>query len=280
MELYDRTSSQIARLVTNNYSTSFSLACRLFPYGMRTQIYNIYGLVRIADETVDTYRGVDQREQLDALEAEVYNAIKRGYSANPIVHAFARTVTDSKIDEGLIQSFFVSMRADTQNRRLNESELAEYIYGSAEVVGLMCLAVFTSGDEAEYVRLKPGAQALGAAFQKVNFLRDLAADHGELGRIYFPQIEWRVFDDTTKRLLEDDIAADFEQARLAIAQLPPPARSAVAVAWSYYNALLRQIQVTPAEVLKHRRVRVSNFYKLAIFLRVGIIGKLTLWGKS
>jgi phytoene/squalene synthetase len=280
VDLYAQVSQDAARLVTNRYSTSFSMACRLFAPQLRQHIYNIYGLVRLADEIVDTYTGLDQRDILDALEVETAIASQRGYSSNLIVHAFALTAREYGISASLIEPFFASMRQDITKRHYDVRELGEYVFGSAEVVGLMCLRVFTGGRAADYDKLKPGAQALGAAFQKVNFLRDLAADHDELGRTYFPGIEFGDFSDTAKRAIEDEIAADFAQAHVAINQLPPTARSAVELAYVYYLELFNRIRATPAATLKTRRIRVATPVKLWLYAKAGLFARLGRGGSE
>ena len=264
MDTYLAIAEQTSQAVTKRYSTSFSLACKLFPRVMRTHIYNIYGLVRVADEIVDTYRGPDQLKQLDDLEAQVYRAKDSEFSTNFIVHAFIRTANMYKIGPELIRPFFASMRQDITKNTYTGTELGAYVYGSAEVVGLMCLRVFTAGDTRMYEKLRPGAQALGAAFQKVNFLRDIASDYDDLGRVYFPGINWDTFDETAKITLASEIRADFSRAKPAIAQLPDSARPAVMAAYQYYLELLIRIEHTTAVELKSRRLKLPNRRKLTI----------------
>lgn len=274
MDLYNRVAAQTAARVTQAYSTSFSLATRLFPRPMRFAIYNIYGLVRLADEIVDTYRGADQLEVLDALEAEVYRSIPRRFSSNLIVHAFAVTAAQFGIDHDLIAPFFASMRRDITQSVYDAAELEAYIYGSAEVVGLMCLRVFAANDPAAYDKLEPGAKALGAAFQKVNFLRDLAADHNELGRNYFPGVDWDNLTDSAKRAIEKDIAVDFRAARQAIDRLPGDSRPAVLAAYRYYHELFARITRTSAAQLRLGRVRLPAVRKLFILGQTAVSQKL------
>lgn len=266
MDQYNLVAGRVARFVTNSYSTSFGTATRLFPKSIRQDIYNIYGLVRVADEIVDTYLGTDAAEQLDNLEQETYRALTSGYSANLIVHAFAQTARRYDIGKELIAPFFFSMRLDTSEQQYTPKLYAQYIDGSAEVVGLMCLKVFVT-DATEYNHLEPGARALGAAFQKVNFLRDLAADQVELKRYYFPGSSFATFDDAVKAAIIADIEADFAVAKQAISQLPASARPAVSTAYSYYLKLLRKLQATPASTLLQQRVRINNAVKL------GLLGK-------
>ena len=264
MDLYTRTSEAMSRVLTNNYSTSFSFATRLFSKDIRRHIYNVYGLVRLADEIVDTYTGRDADKLLDALQAETHAAIPRGYSTNPVVHAFAQSASQFGIAKSLIDPFFESMRLDLDPKAYNPKDYERYIYGSAQVVGLMCLKVFCGGDAAQYQKLEPGAKALGGAFQKVNFLRDIADDHKRLGRYYFPVGSFDGFDEATKLQIVADIDADFAAAHTAIKQLPRSARPAVMAAYQYYVRLHKKLRATPAVTIKTRRVRISNPHKLAV----------------
>jgi phytoene synthase len=265
MEVYTRTAEQMSRVLTNNYSTSFGLATRLFGLEIRTHIYNVYGLVRLADEIVDTYTGSDAAQLLNDLQSETYAAIPRGYSTNPVVHAFAGTAKKFGIGAPLIDPFFESMRMDLQPKNYKTTDYERYIYGSAQVVGLMCLKVFCQGDAKQYKKLEPGAKALGGAFQKVNFLRDIADDHERLGRYYFPVGSFKDFDEETKLRIIADIDRDFTLAHTAILQLPPAARPAVMAAYTYYLRLHNKLRAAPADVIKKQRIRVSNSHKLAVF---------------
>ena len=269
MDQYGRVAGQVSRLVTNSYSTSFGTATKLFPKAIRQDIYNIYGLVRIADEIVDTYLGSDAAQQLADLEQETYRALDSGYSANLIVHAFAQTARRYHIGRDLIKPFFYSMHLDTLPQHYTPKLYAQYIEGSAEVVGLMCLKVFVT-TEAEYLHLEPGARALGAAFQKVNFLRDLAADQANLQRYYFPGSSFALFNDTVKADIVRDITADFAVAKQAIAQLPASARPAVSAAYTYYMRLLSKLQAASAADLLSTRIRLNNAVKL------GLLGKTVI----
>jgi len=264
MDLYTRTASQMSQVLTNNYSTSFGLATRLFGREIRAYIYNVYGLVRLADEIVDTYAGRDAGELLNALQAETHAAIPRAYSTNPVVHAFAITAAKFGITKTLIDPFFESMRIDLKPKNYHAKDYKRYIYGSAQVVGLMCLKVFCHGDAAQYKKLEPGAKALGGAFQKVNFLRDIADDHERLGRYYFPVGSFAGFDEATKIQIVADIDADFALAHTAIRQLPTSARPAVMAAYQYYLRLHKKLRATPAATIKKQRIRISNPHKLAV----------------
>ena len=272
MELYKQVSYKASKLVTNEYSTSFGLSIRLFSVTLRPHIYAIYGLVRIADEIVDSYDGPQQLNLLNDLEKQTMAAIDLGYSANPIVHAFALTARQYAIDATLIAPFFKSMRMDVTPTTFDQALYTTYIYGSAEVVGLMCLKVFTN-DQKLYAKLEKGAGKLGAAYQKINFLRDIAADAQGLGRWYFPISSFETFDDKAKTIIIRDIEKDLTSATKAIAQLPDSSRRAVALSYDYYNELLKKIRTTPASELQQKRIRVNNLQKTALFIRTSMKGK-------
>lgn len=266
MDQYTNASYKVSKLITTAYSTSFGLSIRLFEPSLRPHIYAIYALVRIADEIVDTYDGSDQRSLLGNLEAETKRALTYGYSTNPVVHAFAMTAQQYHIDSDLISPFFESMRMDLSPKKFDQKLYETYIYGSAEVVGLMCLKAFTN-DAALYKKLEPGAKRLGAAYQKVNFLRDIAADADGLGRWYFPTGSFATFDEKAKLVILNDIEKDFAAAAKAISQLPLSSRKAVTLSYQYYNKLLKQLKQTPASELKQKRVRVNDLEKTALFIR-------------
>lgn len=270
MELYETTSYKLAKELTERYSTSFSVSITLFPKPMRRHIYAVYGMVRIADEIVDTYRGSDAAEQLEAYYSEVIRAcaMKHPYSANPIVHAFALTAQHYDIGADLIDPFFDSMRMDLEDIEYDEQSFKTYIYGSAAVVGLMCLKVFVDGDNTRYNKLAPGAERLGNAYQKVNFLRDIAADMNQLKRSYFPGV--KEITETDKQRVIADIQADFDAAKSYIEKLPDSARSAVTLSYRYYQALLDKLENTPAETLRRTRVRVPDIHKLALYVKARV----------
>ncbi len=274
MDLYNTVSAATAKLFTEKYSTSFQLASRLFDKTIRPDIYNVYGLVRIADEIVDTYHVKDAKVLLDDLEKEVYAAIERGYSVNPIVHAFQITANSAGITQELIKPFFASMRTDLGAVRLNQKQYQDYIYGSAEVVGLMCLKVFVAGNQKQYEDLRPGAQRLGAAYQKVNFLRDFAHDSQVLNRSYFPAVDYKTFNDAAKAKIIKDIEADFAAAEPYVKKLPQNARAAVATSYRYYSELLKALQSASVNDIKTNRIRLPNAKKLAIFVQTGTSQKL------
>ncbi len=261
MDLYNQLSADIAALLTKRYSTSFSSASRLFPAHIQKHIYAIYGLVRIADEIVDTYTGPDKCQLLDDLEREVSRCLQRGYSPNPIVHAYGQTARQHHIGDDLTAPFFKSMRMDIGHQTYTKKLYDTYIYGSAEVVGLMCLKVFCAGDEHEYDRLATGARALGAAYQKVNFLRDIAADQQNLHRYYFPGSSFASFDDQTKAVIVQDIRQDFMAALPYINALPKDVRPAVMTSYRYYEKLLGKLEHTPAATIKTTRIRLPAHQK-------------------
>lgn len=266
MDQYTETAYRLAQKLTQDYSTSFSSSSRLFSRAVRPHIYAIYGMVRVADEIVDTYQGSDVSEQLNSFEREVFDtiAMEAPFSANPIIHAFAHTAQAYGIDRPLIKPFFESMRTDITKTSFNQKEYEAYIYGSAEVIGLMCLKVFCKEDVTTYKKLLPGAKALGSAYQKINFLRDIAADYTERGRWYFPVGSYENFSDTDKSRIEDDIRQDFKAAEQAIATLPVSARRATQLSYRYYQELFSALQKTSAATLKHRRIRVPNTKKLQL----------------
>lgn len=253
--------------MTEEFSTSFGSASKLFARDIRQDIYNIYGLVRLADEIVDSYKGSDAAKLLADLEKDTYQTLETGYSINVIVHAFCQTARSHNIPKEIITPFFDSMRSDLSHQPLSQEEYERYIYGSAEVVGLMCLKVFCSGDNKQYASLEAGARALGSAFQKVNFLRDLHADYAEIRRYYFPVADFENFNDETRHYVIADIEADFVKSRDYIAQLPDSSKTAVKVAYLYYQALLEQLKHTSAKQIKQERIRVSDAKKSLLKLR-------------
>ena len=267
MELYTKVAYENSRHLTLSYSTSFGISSRMFSQEIRHHIYAVYGLVRIADEIVDTYKGVDARQILDNLELETYEAMKRQYSANPIVHAYALTAKKYDIDKKLIEPFFESMRMDLTPRLYTSNDYLRYIHGSAEVIGLMCLKVFCTGDNTKYEELRVGASALGSAYQKVNFLRDLAADYKQLGRLYFPDVTYENFDEEAKQAIVRDIKDDFKVAYTSLQALPLSSRRATMMSYVYYFELLKKLEQTPVDVIKSRRVRLPSGRKTVLLLK-------------
>lgn len=269
-------SHECSRAVTVRYSTSFSSAIRLLHKDLRTPVFNIYGFVRFADEIVDTFHGFDKKRLLDEFREETFAAIERGISLNPILNSFQQTVNRYRVDHGLIRAFFSSMESDLTEQRYDRQGYEEYIYGSAEVVGLMCLYVFCEGDAARYAALKDAARALGAAFQKVNFLRDIKADFQDLSRVYFPGCDFHNFTERDKETIERDIESDFRAAYEGILQLPVKAKFGVYVAYKYYYSLFRKIKTIRPQHILHRRVRIPNYYKAYILFRASVKNGLRL----
>lgn len=264
MELYNDVCFQLSKRVTWNYSTSFTLGIRTLHKDLHTPIYAIYGFVRLADEIVDTFHDHNKEELLARFIEDTRKAIEQGISVNPILQSFQLVVHRYNIDNELIEAFFKSMEMDLYNHEYNANGYNEYIYGSAEVVGLMCLKVFCDGKEDEYLRLREPARKLGAAFQKVNFLRDMKSDFTERGRVYFPGVDFNFFTDHVKKGIEEEIENDFREALDGIKRLPVKARFGVYVAYIYYQALLSKIKDVPAKTIQHSRVRVPNKQKFAL----------------
>lgn len=276
MQLFHEVSQLCSRVTTEQYSTSFSSSIRLLHQDLRQPIHNIYGFVRFADEIVDTFHEHDKEELLRQFKKETYDAIQRRISLNPILHSFQLTVNEYKIDHALIEAFFKSMEMDLDKKQYNQQSYSEYIYGSAEVVGLMCLYVFVEGDVNQYEKLKPYARSLGSAFQKVNFLRDIKADYNSLKRTYFPGLDFSNFTTCKKAEIEEDIQKDFDHAHKGILMLPMKARFGVYVAYKYYVSLFRKIKkLQPAKIM-NRRVRIPNYGKVIILLRAGVRNSLNM----
>jgi len=276
IQLFHTVSENCSRIVTENYSTSFSTAVRLLHKDLRAPIHNIYGFVRFADEIVDTFHEHDKAFLLQEFKEATYDALQRGISLNPVLNSFQRTVNEYNIDIKLVHSFFRSMEFDLSKNVYDKEGYAEYIYGSAEVVGLMCLYVFCEGKKDRYDELEKSARSLGAAFQKVNFLRDFKADYDGLSRIYFPGCDFNNFTEQQKKEIEEDIHQDFRDAYRGILKLPVKARFGVYVAYKYYSSLFKKIKKTkPAKVLEER-IRIPNYLKALIILRAGVKNQLRL----
>mgnify|MGYP001277283841 FL=1 len=264
IELYHNISKNASKHITRTYSTSFSLGIRLLDKSIHNAIYSIYGFVRLADEIVDTFHDFPKAEMLSEFKKETYKAIDRKISVNPILHSFQWAVNEYKIDMTLINQFLKSMEQDLNDIEYSNDAYEEYIVGSAEVVGLMCLKVFVNGDQNLYEELEESARHLGAAFQKVNFLRDVKADYEELGRTYFPGVDLTSFSAEEKRKIEEDIQNDFLHALKGIKRLPSSSRLGVFVAYRYYLSLFKKIKKIPSERLMKERIRVANYKKLFI----------------
>jgi phytoene synthase len=268
--LFHELSEQCSKATTDKYSNSFSSAIRLLHADLRTPIFNIYGFVRFADEIVDTFHEYNKEELLSEFRRDTFKAVERGISLNPILHSFQRTVADYRISTGLIEAFFRSMEMDLSKTIYNSNGYKEYIYGSAEVVGLMCLHVFCEGNMEIYEILKPAAQSLGAAFQKVNFLRDVKSDFEQLNRTYFPGIDFKNFTPDMKKEIEADIALDFANAYQGILNLPEKAKFGVYVAYKYYLSLFRKIKKTAPGNILEQRIRIPSYGKAYIVAKAGV----------
>lgn len=276
IHLFHELSQECSRITTEKYSTSFFSSIRLLHRDLRAPICNIYGFVRLADEIVDTFHAHDKALLLDEFRAAAYDALDRGISLNPILHSFQLTVHSYGIDRTLIDAFLYSMELDLDKRQYDRTAYEKYIYGSAEVVGLMCLYVFCEGDTLQYEALKPYARSLGAAFQKVNFMRDVKADYEGLNRAYFPGCDLSNFSEADKAEIEADIEKDFAHAFEGIPLLPAKARFGVYVAYKYYFSLFRKIKrVKPQHILK-QRIRIPDYRKMLILAKAGIRSQLNL----
>lgn len=275
--IFDLVSSQTSMLVTQEYSTSFSLGTKLLGKTIRQDIYNIYGFVRLADEIVDSFQAYDQEALFHEFEKQLYQALEDKISLNPILNSFQDTYHKYSMSLEYVQAFMKSMRADLQKvTYTTREEYEDYIYGSADVVGLMCLQVFVKGDKDTFNELKFAAERLGSAFQKVNFLRDLKQDFELLGRTYFPNTNLSALDERSKQALIKEIEEDFEVGYRGIVQLPLDAKFGVFVAYRYYRQLLTKIAGTPALEIKNRRIRVNTYKKLELLTRSFVKYQLNL----
>jgi len=276
MHLFNEVSQKCSKITTQQYSTSFSSAIKLLHKNLQQHIHNIYGFVRFADEIVDTFHDHDKAILLAEFKHETYMAIDRQISLNPILHSFQHTVNYYNIDPQLINNFFCSMELDLSKREYDRNSYCEYIYGSAEAVGLMCLYVFCEGDMNCYEQLKTYAQSLGAAFQKVNFLRDVKNDFEILDRTYFPSCDLINFTQADKKKIEEDIQKDFDHAYEGILQLPIKARLGVYVAYKYYFSLFKKIKKMHPQTILGKRVRIPVYGKAAIIAEAGLRSQLNL----
>ncbi len=266
--IFDTVSYSCSKIVTNSYSTSFSLASKMLSDSIRQDIYNIYGFVRFADEIVDTFHEYNKEELFNDFEQEMYKAIENKISLNPILNAFQKTVHQYNIQPELYEAFMKSMRLDLHKTDyLTDAEYKEYIYGSADVVGLMCLKVFVKGNEEKYNDLKDSAMHLGSAFQKVNFLRDLKADYEDLNRTYFPNTDLHKLDEASKQRIIKEIEEDFDKGLSGILKLPVEAKFGVYTAFIYYKKLLNKLKKTPSLEIKNTRIRVPNYQKFGLLAK-------------
>jgi phytoene synthase len=276
LELYNKTCLECSKLITNRYSTSFSLGIRVFDKRFRSPIYAIYGFVRFADEIVDTFHDYPKEELLNRFWKDTYQAIDEKISLNPVLHAFQETVHKYKIEKELIEAFLKSMEMDLYFNNYDPSKYKEYIYGSAEVVGVMCLRVFCEGDDAMYQQLKEPARSLGSAFQKINFLRDMASDFDDRGRVYFPGVDFTRFTAQDKIDIEADIKKDFDDAYAGIIQLPKGVRLGVYLAYVYYTNLFQKIKQSPVELVTQERIRVHDGKKMYLLFSSAVRNSLNL----
>lgn len=275
-KLFDELSFEVSESTTKKYSTSFSLGILALKPSLRPAIYSIYGFVRLADEIVDSFHGYDKEKLLARFKIETDQALDEGISLNPILQSFQQTVSKYRIDRNLIVKFLYSMEMDLKKVDYNSQLYEQYIYGSAEVVGLMCLQVFTEGNAEKYEQLKPYARRLGSAFQKVNFLRDLKDDYQLLGRCYFPNIDMVRFDNSTKSKIEVEIEEEFKEALTGIRMLPGSSKFGVYLAYKYYLSLFRKIRKTSAEEIRSQRVRIPNSKKISLMLSSYVQYKMAL----
>ena len=275
-ELFDNVSVGCSKLVTKSYSTSFSLAVKMLAPSIRNAIYSVYGFVRFADEIVDSFHGFNKEKLIADFETDYYKAYAEGISLNPILNAFQATVKKYSIDDALVQAFLKSMKLDLHKSEYTDEEYKAYIYGSADVVGLMCLKVFVNGDQVKYNELKEPAMRLGSAFQKVNFLRDLKDDMELLNRSYFPDVNMVELNVASKQKIIKEIHHDFEAAYIGIMGLPNEAKFGVYTAYRYYKCLLNKLKKTPSNEIMSTRIRVSNPLKMSLLARSYVKYKLNM----
>ncbi|MFY0599570.1 MAG: phytoene/squalene synthase family protein [Cyclobacteriaceae bacterium] len=271
--LYTTTTLACSKLITQHYSTSFTLGIKTLHKRFHLPIYAIYGFVRYADEIVDTFHEFDKEKLLREFKEDTFKSIKEGISLNPVLHSFQLIVNQYKIDHDLILAFLRSMEMDLDKASYNDDGYDEYIYGSAEVVGLMCLRVFCEGDESYYESLKDSAKSLGSAFQKVNFLRDMKSDYKDRGRVYFPGVDFEAFGKKEKLEIEKDIDKDFEHALQGIRNLPTGSRSGVYLAYVYYIRLFEKIKKVSSSKIKQERIRIPDFHKFVLLAKTLLLNK-------
>ncbi|SHE44517.1 phytoene/squalene synthase family protein [Chryseobacterium takakiae] len=276
-KLFDELSFKVSKETTTQYSTSFSLGILALSSAIRNPVYAIYGYVRLADEIVDSFHDYDKEKLLRKFKEDTFNALEDRISLNPILQSFQETVHQYDIDETLIHQFLKSMEMDLQKIDYNSDLYKEYILGSAEVVGLMCLQIFVNGDKEQYEKLKPYAMILGSAFQKVNFLRDMKDDYYTLGRVYFPGLDMTYFDNNVKASIEKEIEEEFRQALIGIKMLPPSSRFGVYLAYRYYISLFRKIKRKSAHNILNGRIRISNGAKISLMMSCYVQYKTSLF---
>ena len=275
--IFDKVSNDCSKLVIKRYSTSFYFSSSLLSKTIRQDIFNIYGFVRLADEIVDTFHEYPKQELLEDFEKELWRSVDNKISLNPILNSFQHTVNKYSIPKDLINSFLDSMKMDLEKKEYNSvEEYKKYIYGSADVVGLMCLKVFVKGSESSFSELSPFAISLGSAFQKVNFLRDLKDDSNVLNRVYFPNVDMNNFNEKSKREIILEIEKDFANAVKGIVKLPKNSKFAVYIAYRYYNKLLKKLKRTSSENIVKKRIRIHNFQKFIVIARSYVKYQLNL----
>lgn len=275
-QIFDNISAECSKITTQRYSTSFTWGIYMLHKSLRPSIYAIYGFVRFADEIVDTFHEYDKKFLLNKFKKDCFEAIAQGISLNPVLNSFQNVVNTYNVDHELIHLFLNSMEMDLEPEIYSNEKYEKYILGSAEVVGLMCLSVFTNGDRNEYERLKPFAMKLGSTFQKVNFLRDVKADFQQLNRSYFPEVNLENFSDDQKFRIEKEIEAEFDEALIGIKQLPSTSKRGVFLAYIYYKTLFNKIKNVTALQIMERRIRVSNAHKLVLMLNSMLRSKVNL----
>lgn len=276
ISLYQKTCHECSQLITNRYSTSFSMGIRLFSKQLQKPIYAIYGFVRFADEIVDTFHNFNKTELLQKFRLDTYEAIEQRISLNPVLQSFQEVVNEYNIERELIDAFLDSMEMDLHFDRYEDRLYKQYIYGSAEVVGLMCLRVFFKNNETKYDELKDSARSLGSAFQKINFLRDMKSDFDERGRVYFPGIDFLNFTNQDKQMIEADIKADFDHGYEGILKLPESARFGIYLAYVYYINLFQKIKKSTASMVKEERIRVNDGKKMYLLFSSALKNQLNL----
>ncbi len=274
--LFHKLSNECSRITTERYSTSFASAINMLHKDLRQHVYNIYGFVRLADEIVDSFHNFNKEKLLNEFRNQTWQAIEEGISLNPIINSFQATINKYNINHRLIAAFFHSMEMDLTKKIYDERGYTEYIYGSAEVVGLMCLHIFCEGNKDQYNALKPAASSLGAALQKVNFLRDIKADFQGMERMYFPGCDFKNFHLNEKMHIESDIQKDFDDAYEGIKNLPIKARFGVYVAYKYYLSLFKKIKELPPQQILESRIRIPDYGKVFILAKAGLRSQLNL----
>ena len=276
LDLYNSTCQECSQLITRRYSTSFSAGIKAFDPSIRPPIYAIYGFVRFSDAIVDTFHDFPQATLFYKFKEDTWHAIDEGISLNPVLNAFQEVVNAYNIDKALITAFLDSMEMDLTRQAYDDDGYDQYIYGSAEVVGLMCLYVFCNGNPDQYAKLKDSARSLGAAFQKINFLRDLKSDFEDRGRVYFPGVDFLQFTAADKLKIEQDILTDFQEGYKGILQLPATSRFGVYLAYVYYFSLFKKIKQTPCHKVQEKRIRVNAMEKLVLLFKSSVRMKLNM----